>query len=73
MLLLTLKRQVFEIFFNNAKYSLDPVPDLDPKPEPEIFQSLNRNRTAINRYGFTTCLKVRVDSNEKLGGSGGRQ
>ncbi len=36
-LLIKKARFSVHIFYNNAKYVLDPVPYLDPKPELKIF------------------------------------
>ncbi len=49
---------------------MDTVPDLDPKPEPRLFQSRNRNRvtgTPINHYGSTThTVPYRLSPDSKL-------
>jgi hypothetical protein len=39
-----------------AKYGLDPVPNLDPGPEPELFKVGTGTETAINSCGDTTLL-----------------
>ncbi len=38
---------------NSAKYSVDPVPDLDPEPEPKLFQSRNQNHNTSFRFHNT--------------------
>jgi hypothetical protein len=47
------KTRIFWQFFKYAKYGLDPVPDLDPEPEPETFPK-SEAETVINHYGSTT-------------------
>jgi hypothetical protein len=44
MLLPTLKGKLFDELFKTAIYGQDPNPDLDPNPDPKIFQSLIRNK-----------------------------
>jgi|LakMenEpi03Aug12_release.lakeMendotaPanAssembly.Ray.scaffolds.fasta_scaffold2970875_1 hypothetical protein len=56
-LLLKLKRQDFPqfcCFWKTAKYCRD----LEPEPEPKLFES--RNRTETNRFGFTTLAVAPV-------------